>query len=169
MLKKGSSLALLSAGVDILEGWDNSSIVWWSLWREGTISFTQDLEDVRSALGWGRKGGIREQLHFRVWFAPSLLSSVSTGIQQEHSCRREQVTGLLALGEGSTVTSLTAIPHTAPHWTQFVVMKSFVSKMSVPVSGQALHCLFVKIIFKKKQPTNTKPKNCDFSRAVPCT
>lgn len=48
-------------------------------------------------------------------FAPSLLPSVSTGIQQEHSCRREQVTGQPALGGGSAATSPTDIPHTASH------------------------------------------------------
>lgn len=56
------------------------------------------------------------------------------------------MTGLPALGRGSTVMSPTAIPHTTPRGTQFVVKKSFVRKRSAPVSGQALHCLFNKII-----------------------
>lgn len=95
--------------------------------------------------GGGGRGNERAASFQRVWFAHSLLSSVSAGIQQKHPCRIEQVTGLLALGAGSTVTSPTAIPHTTSHWTHFVVIKSFGGKMSAPVSGQALPCLFLKV------------------------
>jgi len=145
MLKKGSSLALSSPGVDISEGWDNSTIVWWSPWSKGTISFTQNLEDVRSALGWGRKGEWE-----RSFISKSLICSQSTffcvskdsagAFMQERAGDRTATSG-----RGQYCHISTAVPHTAPHWTQFIVMKSFVSKMSVPVSGQALHCLFIKI------------------------
>lgn len=111
----GSSLALLSPGVDMSEGRENSSIVQWSLEREGTMKLYKIW--VISGVPWngGAEKNERAASFIGFSFALSLLSSVSRGIQQEHSCRREQVTGQPALGGGSAATSPTDIPHTASH------------------------------------------------------
>lgn len=66
-MKDGSSLALPSPGVDMLEDGENSSIVQWSLSRNGTMSFIQNLDDVRSALEWGSKEKRKSSFIYRIF------------------------------------------------------------------------------------------------------